>query len=117
MAGRELWVLKISSNQQQRPLLQPAVKYVGNIHGNEPVGREILLHLIEVLLFITFTRKISLKLYFSFFLQFQYLLNNYEQNDYIHDLIDSTEIHILPSMNPDGFEKAREGDCRGTHGR
>lgn len=91
--GRELWVVKISSNQQQRPLLQPAVKYVGNIHGNEPVGRELLLHLIE------------------------YIVSNYEQNDYIRALVDSTEIHILPSMNPDGFEKAREGDCRGTNGR
>ena len=48
-AGREMWVVKISSSQQQqRPLLQPAVKYVGNIHGNEAIGREMLLHLIEV---------------------------------------------------------------------
>jgi len=91
--GRELWVLMITSNPQQRPLLKPAVKYVGNIHGNEPVGREMLLHLIE------------------------YLVLNYEQDTYIRSLVDSTEIHVLPSMNPDGFEKARVGDCRGVHGR
>lgn len=27
---------------------KPDVKYIGGIHGNEPVGKELLLHLIEV---------------------------------------------------------------------
>ena len=46
--GRELWVLLISSSPNQKVALQPEVKYVGNIHGNEPVGRELLLRLIQV---------------------------------------------------------------------
>ena len=52
--GRELWVLLISSSPNQKVALQPEVKYVGNIHGNEPVGRELLLRLIQVFL-IEFT--------------------------------------------------------------
>ena len=41
-SGRELWVLLISSSPNQKVALQPEIKYVGNIHGNEPVGETIM---------------------------------------------------------------------------
>ena len=40
--GRQLWVVKIST-ENQRSDLKPMVKYVANMHGNEVVGRELLL--------------------------------------------------------------------------
>ncbi|XP_032799757.2 carboxypeptidase M isoform X1 [Daphnia magna] len=91
--GRELWVLLISTTPAERTILKPEVKYVGNIHGNEPVGRELLLRLI------------------------QHLLVNYPKDDYVRFLVETTNIHIMPSMNPDGFEVSREGDCGGVQGR
>lgn len=46
--GRALWVLAVSSTPDHHVDGKPEIKYVANIHGNEPVGKEILLHLILV---------------------------------------------------------------------
>ena len=49
--NRKLWVMKISSDiEGQRSDLKPMVKYVANMHGNEVVGRELLLKFIEYLM-------------------------------------------------------------------
>ena len=97
--NRSIWVLQISTDvsKNERKELKPMVKYIGNIHGNEAVGRELLLHFAK------------------------YLLNKYtssSSNDLlnIRDLIASTDIHILPSMNPDGFERSKQKDCDGLTG-
>nr|XP_046909293.1 carboxypeptidase M-like [Dermatophagoides farinae] len=91
--GRDLWVLLITKDPDEDVLLKPNVKYVANMHGNEAVGRELLLHLME------------------------HLLANYEIDPYIKSLVDNTRIHLMPSMNPDGFELSREGQCLGGNGR
>ena len=44
--GRNLLCMRISQGvRNQRTLLKPMVKYVANIHGDEAVGRELLLGL------------------------------------------------------------------------
>lgn len=91
--GRDLWVMVVSSSPYEHMLGKPDVKYIGNIHGNEAVGREILLHLI------------------------QYLITSYTTDPYIKWLLDNTRIHILPSLNPDGYAASKEGTCDGGQGR
>jgi len=75
--GRELWVLKITDNPDQEED-EPEVKYVSTMHGDEPVGTEMLLNLAEL------------------------LLTQYGSDPQISQLVDELEIHLLPLMNPDG---------------
>ncbi|CAL1265426.1 unnamed protein product [Larinioides sclopetarius] len=84
---RDLFVIHITSNVTD---VKPMFKYVANMHGNEAVGRELLLQLSH------------------------YLLHNYGKDERVTKLVDSVDIHLMPSANPDGFEAATEGDCYGT---
>jgi carboxypeptidase D len=58
---------------------EPEVKLVGNMHGNEVVGREMLLLLAE------------------------WLCQNYFSDPRAGSIVNSTRLHIMPSMNPDGY--------------
>ena len=72
-------------------LLRPEVKYIGNMHGNEVVGLEVLLYLIE------------------------YLLTSNDTQ--VTQLMNRSRIWIMPSMNPDGLTRSSQGDCSSLIGR
>jgi hypothetical protein len=81
--GRELVVMHFSTTPGQHIPLKPEVKYIGGIHGNEPSGRELLIRLAD------------------------HLCEGYLKKDSeVMTLLNSTSIHLLPAMNPDGFELA-----------
>lgn len=75
--GRDLWFIKISSDVNV-DAVKPEFKYISSMHGDEIVGRELMVDLIDD------------------------LLKDYGKDTRITNLIDNTEIYIMPSMNPDG---------------
>lgn len=45
--GREMWAINLRTNmKQERKLLQPPMKIVANMHGDEAVGRALVLMLV-----------------------------------------------------------------------
>lgn len=90
--GRELWVMRITKDPNTDAPGKPKFKYVGNMHGDETVSRQVLVYLVE------------------------YLLSRYGEEPRINELVNTTDIYIMPSMNPDGFERSVEGDCNGDNG-
>lgn len=86
--GREVYWVKISDNPTQDED-EPEVLFTGLTHAREPIGMQQLL----------------------FFMY--HLLENYETDSMIHKLLDTTEIYIVPCVNPDGYEQNRSTDPNG----
>lgn len=86
--GRDLWVMKISDHPTEDEA-EPEVKYISSMHGDEITGRELMMRLID------------------------WIGQRYGDDPQIKDLVDNTEIFIMPSMNPDGSERIQRGNALG----
>lgn len=77
--GRDLLVLEVSHNVSHRTPLKPMFKFVGNMHGDESVSRELLVFLA------------------------QYLVYNSNANLRVKTILNEVDVFLMPSLNPDGF--------------
>ncbi|MFU8813594.1 MAG: M14 family metallopeptidase [Balneolaceae bacterium] len=78
--GRDIWLLTVTNHNNKPHTEKPGYYIDGNIHSNEIQGSEI-------------------SLYTAW-----YLAENYEDIDFIRELMDSRVFYIAPTINPDGRE-------------
>lgn len=87
--GKDLWVMKISDNVNVDEV-EPEFKYISSMHGDEITGREMTVSLIEE------------------------MAAKYGSDSEITELVNNSEIYIMPSMNPDGSEKKQRANINGA---
>ena len=86
--GKDLLVLKISDNVAVDEV-EPEFKYISSMHGDEITGRELTIRLVDE------------------------MLKKYGTDAQITELINNTEIYVMPSMNPDGSELRQRANANG----
>lgn len=71
--------------------LSNLIPFISFLHcSDETVGREMLIYLA------------------------QYLLDNYGIVPEVTNLVDTTDIWLMPSMNPDGYNRSKVRNCNKT---
>ena len=86
--GREIWALKLTDN----PTIEedePEFRFMATIHGDEPVGTEMCIYMIET------------------------LVAGYGVNTRITNLVDNVELWFLPMHNPDGNALGQRANANG----
>ena len=77
--GRPVYFVKISDNPDLAEP-EPEVLYTGMHHAREPIGMQHLMYYMW------------------------YLLENYDSNPEIKDVVDNTEMYFIPVINVDGYQ-------------
>jgi hypothetical protein len=78
--GREIWALKISDNVEKDEKREPDILFLGGIHAREWIAVEPPMYLAH------------------------FLVENYDTDPQVKDLVDNGEIWIVPMVNPDGHQ-------------
>ncbi len=87
--GRSLLMMKISDNVNQTET-EPQFQWVSTMHGDEVVGYDLLIRLIQL------------------------ITTQYGTDPRITNLVNNTEIWINPLMNPDGYVNATRFNATGV---
>jgi len=87
--GRDLLFAVITDNVNETEA-EPRFMYTSTMHGDEVVGYNLMLRLID------------------------YLLSNYGTNSYVTEMVSNTEIWINPNANPDGTYEGGNNTINGA---
>jgi len=87
--NRPLYIMKISDNVTINEA-EPEVKLIASIHGDETVGYDLMIRLIDL------------------------LTSEYGSDPRITDIVNNTELWISPLMNPDGYVNGERYNAAGV---
>lgn len=87
--SRPLYVLKISDNVNQNEA-EPEIKLIASIHGDETVGYDMMIRLIDL------------------------LTSDYGSDPRITNIVNNSELWISPLMNPDGYVNGQRFNAAGV---
>jgi carboxypeptidase D len=76
--GREIWALRISASPGVEEI-EPEIRIIGAIHGNECIAADTVLSIIE------------------------WMVDGYGSVPLVDDLVDGAETVLVPLVNPDGY--------------
>ncbi|XP_054466244.1 inactive carboxypeptidase-like protein X2 [Anoplopoma fimbria] len=83
--GLDIMAMVISGNPTEHEIGEPEFRFTAGLHGNEAVGREMIMLLM------------------------QYLCKEHkDRNPRVQRLVEGIRIHLVPSLNPDGHVEAFE---------
>ncbi|MBN1280658.1 MAG: zinc carboxypeptidase [Candidatus Thermoplasmatota archaeon] len=91
--GRDIWVVKLSDNVDQQED-EPGVLFMGAHHGNEKPSYEVCLFFIR------------------------YMVEHYDNDTVpeVREALNTTQIYLIPMVNPDGVEADTRKNCVPNHG-
>jgi len=90
--GRDIWMVKLSGHVSEDED-EPEVLFMGAHHGNEKPSYEVLIYFIE------------------------YIVDNYENKTLnVNEIINKTELFVIPMVNPDGVEAGTRKNCAPNYG-
>ena len=84
--GRHIWAIKVSDHPELEEADEPELLYIGNIHAREIITPEVVMHFLN------------------------HLLNNYETDAVIRNLVQTRQFWLVPMMNPDGHWQIEKGN-------
>ena len=87
--GFPLYSLEISDKPGQVEA-EPNLKIIANIHGDETLGRTLVVGLAE------------------------WLCQNYQTDAVAKRVVDGVHLFLVPTLNPDGFDDVNRGNARGV---
>jgi carboxypeptidase T len=91
--GRDVWLVKLSDNVSLDEN-EPGILFMGAHHGNEKPSYEVCLFFIR------------------------YMVEQYENSSRpeVRSALESTQIYVIPMVNPDGVEANTRKNCAPNHG-
>lgn len=91
--GRDIWMIKLSDNVNEEEA-EPGVLFMGAHHGNEWPGVEVCLFFIR------------------------YMVEQYQNTSVpeVRDAMNTTQIYLIPMVNPDGVTADSRKNCAPNHG-